>query len=332
WKEEYIFKTRKVVEKVKPDIERILEFKTTPKKDEERLPFEELFRTPCGVRFGNQAEAATDFALRGYALSVILPVAGKVSSIVGRGIARGDLDVFKTDETSPIDHAKIELLETLAKDFTVPSPDEVEELVHFEDDVLWFLSLVTFSFHPYLDVYSMCIIDFVGNQEVLDNAMQNHLLRCIQPITDPLGNPILKTAQLKRLGVFNRLAAIEQGLGLSSIIENLLEAKELDGIRKACKKFNHIRGRIAHSDPRLPREKYTFAEFEKDLEEPLLDFESMKKEAKLPKYLNEVMKTIEPEIESLSEIYGTTALVVRMAITYPAILDVILSALLSYSP
>jgi hypothetical protein len=173
----------------------------------------------------------------------------------------------------------------------------------------------------------MCIIDHVGKQEALDNVMQGFLQNRNSTLTDSLGNPILKTTELKRLGVYNRLATIEEGLGLIPIIENMMDTKELESIRKACKKFNHIRGRIAHSDPRLPQEKYTFAEFEKDLEEPLLDFEDIKKEVKLPKYLNEVMKIIRPEIEDLSEIYGTTALVVRMAITYPALLDVTLNAL-----
>lgn len=70
-------------------------------------------------------------------------------------------------------------------------------------------------------------------------------------------------------------------------------------------------------------------EFEQDLVEPLTDFEDIKKEAGLPKYLEEVMDIIKPRIDDLSETMRRTALVVRMAVTYPAILDVTPNALIS---
>jgi hypothetical protein len=98
-------------------------------------------------------------------------------------------------------------------------------------------------------------------------------------------------------------------------------------IRDACKIFNRIRGKITHANPLLEQEQYAFDEFEKDLVEPLLEFEDVKRAANLPKYIEDVMPLVKPGIKELSDVVGKTALIVRMAMTYPALLDVALDSL-----
>ncbi|MFW9887627.1 MAG: hypothetical protein ACFFER_05555 [Candidatus Thorarchaeota archaeon] len=306
-----------------------MNYKSNPRKEDERPPLESLFETEEGKRFGSQVEAAADFAILGTTLSAILPIAGSLSKATSIGIARGDLDDLVTDETPQDEREKHKAIKFLMQDFASRDADDSTELFFSNEDALWFLSLVTFSLHTYLDVYSRSIIKRIDSTPSLRMRLDKYLRERPESLTDSLGRPIMQASEVRRVGVFRRLATLEKGLGLTAIIHSVIDSEELSSIRGASKAFNRIRGTIAHSDPRLGKEHYSFRDFEKDLNEVNLDFHEFKDEVKLPRYLHQIVDLIKPLLGELSEAMKRPALVVRMAILYPALLDVAIHALKS---
>ncbi len=303
-----------------------MDYNNNPRKEDERPSLESLFQTEEGKRFGSQVECAADFAIRGHTLSIILPIAGSLVKTTSHGIARGDLDGLVTEETPQDEREKFNAIKLLMKDLTAQDTEDPEELLYVREDVLWFLSLVTFSLHTYLDVYSRSIIERIDCTPSLRMRIDEFLTEKPEKLTDSLGRPIQRTADVKRVGVFRRLTIIEEGLGLEKVLGSVIEPEELSSIRRACKTFNRIRGKIAHADPRLGQEHYSFKDFDKDMEVVMLDFEEVQDAVELPKYLQGIMTLIKPGIEELSEVLKRTALVIRMALIYPALLDAAIHA------
>lgn len=319
-KEVYEFNNDDFIVKIGPSIERILDFKSHTHEGA-RPELRTLFVTPAGRSFGEQADNILDFVMRWTIISILLPVMTRTSSIVTEGIARGDLEDFLNVDSQPIEEQeKIRALKMLLSGFDSGNLEEVEEILISDEDAQWYLSLITFALHSYLDVYSISLIERLSSRKNVFVEIRSEARKA---------NNELDWNSLKRRSPVGRLIKIEELLEIEQLLEPLIESEGLDIFRKGCKQFGRVRNKLAHANPKLKEDQYSFGNLQIDLSELEVDFSEIIEKTNVPKYVEEMMTEMVPAMKTMSEIFKKATLITLLAIMYPAILDVAIDGILA---
>ena len=111
----------------------------------------------------------------------------------------------------------------------------------------------------------------------------------------------------------------------------IIGAKEFTKYQDAFTKFKNIRHKIAHRNPRLEIDEYSFEELEKDLDSTELDFEELTQSWEKIEFLRETIFELQESMNEMSHILKKLTLVIGMATIYPSLLDAVLFVMLSES-
>ncbi|MHA1780925.1 MAG: hypothetical protein ACTSYL_08675 [Candidatus Thorarchaeota archaeon] len=306
-----------------------MEYRKGPTKDE-GPQLVDIFQTEPGRLFGEQANQLLEFVMKGQLLT-IMPIIGDFAQKMIDAISEGWLSeaINRTEKKpQPDDVMMIQALELLSQHLEKNEFAEGLELFPSAEDQLWYISLITFALYTYLDVYSVSLIDLIKENEILSSKLEKYLGKKAHERPDKTRAPTLRVHEMKRFGVKLRLTTFERGLEIDSVLAQLIGQVELEVVRNSFFKFVEIRGKIAHKNPRLGQNEYSYQKFEKDLENIGIDF----------KETEDFMKKIGLPIEGISQILETsirigemikkTIMIVEMATLYPAFIDAVLAAIL----
>jgi hypothetical protein len=307
-----------------------MRFKAGSDSSDESTAIVEVFRTATGVRFGEQVDQILDFVMRGNLLTLLSSIAPFIEGMY-RAMAEGALSkaIQKQNEKPP--QPDIELIadmESLASRMDGMELTEGLETLPSADDRSWYLSLIIFTLFTYLDVYTRTIIDVVSANSILSTKMQTHLAKVAEKRSDKSRPAVLDVKGMKRFGVERRLLTIESGLSIDSVLLHFMDKKELINLREVFSKFIEIRGKVAHSNPRLDHEEYTFEELEEDLDEIEIDFSELDGFVEKIGFAQYGLPQIKDAAVGIGEVLKKTRLILLTAVVYPALIDAILQSLL----
>jgi len=322
------------IERTKEYVDRLVEywrFGLSPHDDDtsEEIALEEVFVTKHGRVLGANAHRTLQFALKGVAMTQISVIVGLGPRFFER-IAEGGLREAAESEgedLEPKDNDIIRALETIAQHY--PDSEEAEEddprLLDPEDS-LWYFSLVAFALYAYLDVYLKNLIDVVASHKDSCQRIEQFLkVNRDEEVGIPDSEP-MTVAGLKQRSLKYRLFCLVEGLGLSEILKDVLSEEELKKYWSAYEAFLTIRHKVAHSNPRLETERYTFPEMETDLEEYKFIVENIDELDVKSKFVADIIGDFIEELPDVFSVLNRLMLVVKMATFYPALVDCALAA------
>jgi hypothetical protein len=319
-----------VIERSKPAIEKVMRFKGGSDSSYEVPAIEEIFQTEAGIRFGGQVDQVLEFAMKGNLLTLfssMVPFLEGVFQAIGEGAFSKVIQ--KQEEKPPIEDIQIVAdLESLAYRVNGMDLKEGLEALPTTDDGSWYFSLVVFALYTYLDVYTRALIDTIGTNKMLSSKIVSHLSEIAERRSDKSRPAVLDVKGMKRFGVERRLVTIERGLSIDSVLHNAVGKEELDNLRKGISKFVEIRGKVAHSNPKLDHEEYTFKELEEDLDEIDIDFSEFDGFIERIGFAQYGLPQIKDATVELGGVLNKTRLILLTAVVYPALIDAVLQALL----
>ena len=127
-----------------------------------------------------------------------------------------------------------------------------------------------------------------------------------------------------------RLVLISEALRLNEVIEAIIGAHEFKTARKGFNQFVKIRGKVAHRSPRLAPHEYNLPEFDKDIADYVLSQEDYVPPLfKDQTHMMEAYRIMIDFMKRTVAFNSKTHAVLEMAITYPALIDSVLSTRLS---
>lgn len=204
------------------------------------------------------------------------------------------------------------------------SEEEPQEEIMAEKDWLWFLSLTAFALYAYLDVYSRALIDLIAQDKLLLQRLEEYL-----DAGEALDNRPESLSALKSSSIKKRMHSLVKALEIDEMIAQCIDPDFFQKYSGAFSKFMRIRNKVTHSNPRMDAERYAYSEFKSDLDELRSVLEDIEKSDIESDFLREMMEGIEEYLLELSPTVGRLLLIVKMATIYPALIDCVISVLLS---
>lgn len=320
------FKPDKLSKDAISAVKQIIGYRSTPMED--RPQVEDMFQTSFGKTLGSQVGEILDFAKRGQILLIILPLT-KIMEKLQRFIQDGSYLRAVESSLSPKDIDKMKAFEVVMQDVDVgDTVDTVEEVID-QDDELWYLSLITFTVYAYVDVYSKSLIKSVTSNPLLMQKLETYLEReALQNKDDKERKYVTSVTDLSQYGVSRRLQTIERGLSIDRILSEVTNPDVLSIIRRSFIKIKETRNKIAHRDPKLKRDDYTYEMFE-DISNAVeeLDFTFNEIEETLG-FLKPIFGTIEDLGKQTMDRIKRTMNIAYMTMLYPALIDVVVHDLM----
>jgi len=295
---------------------------------EDRPQVEDMFQTSFGKTLGSQVGEILDFAKRGQILLIILPLT-KIIEKLQRFIQDGSYLRAVESSLSPKDIDKMKAFEVVMQDVDVGDTVETVEEVIDQDDELWYLSLITFTVYTYVDIYSESLIKSLTSNPLLKQKLETYLEReALQNKDDIEKKYVTSAADVSQYSVSRRLQTIERGLSIDQILSEVANPDVLGIIRRSLIKIKETRHTIAHRDPKLKRDDYTYEMFE-DISNAVeeLDFTFNEIEETLG-FLKPIFGTIEDLGKQTMDRIKRTMNIAYMTVLYPALIDVVVHDLM----
>lgn len=307
-----------------------MRFRAGDYSSDEMLDVSELFSTGPGKRFGEQVNQVMDFATKGNLLTVLSSIMPFVEAIMQTMAAGAFSKAIRKMEKKPPpqDLTLVEDMESLLNRVDGMNIREGMEALPSAEDRSWYFSLIIFALYTYLDVYSRSLVDLINNNEKMTAEIENYLSEIAEKRSDKSRPPVIHGKGMKRFGIKRRLLTIENGLSLNSILFQVVGENEMKILREGVVKFIDIRGKVAHSNPKLEHEEYTFEELEKDLAEIELDFSELDKFIEKIGFTQYGLPQIKNAALEIGGVLRKTQLILLTSVVYPALLDAVLQAII----
>jgi hypothetical protein len=289
--------------------------------------FKEMFATTQGEMLGSQADEVLEFTMKGHIFSAMMPMISwsqEISHAIASGEFREAIEALKEKPCND-DLEQLEAFEKLMKDYSV-SDNGIADVMFTKEDRVWFLSLIAFSLHTYLEVYTKSIIERMCIHSPICEKLEPYLQEIANKRSDKKRNPILSVAEMTQFGVASRFKTIEEGLGISDVLLMEVGEPKMNVYRRAFDRFLRIRNKVAHRNPRLKEHEYTFEDLEKDLDYDEPDFSELDNLLDVPSFFRRGFEKIQDAFIDISELVKKTAILVTMAIYYPALIDAVLNS------
>jgi len=317
------FKRGVLVGTVRLAIDRVLHYRTAARG--EKPPIQDIFCTESGKLLGSQVNGILDFTKKGQILLILLPLTAELQKVQGL-LANGTYREKLASILSAEDAKKLKAYEVIMKDMDSNEPKETAESLMAADDRLWYYSLITFSVYAYVDVYTRNLIKEIAANPSLCKQLEQHLLveaKEHQDVEDM--KYVTAVSDMTRYGVSRRLNTIEKGLSIDKTLSVMLEPEILNLLRSSFSKIMRIRHKIAHRNPKLHEEEYSYGAFEDDLDENELDLDSTISEISEEfGFLKPIFGSIKDLVLATSERILKTMTIVHMVVLYPALLDAVI--------
>jgi hypothetical protein len=289
---------------------------------------DELFESVSGKKFGEQINQILEFVTKGNLLTMISSVVGFVEGML-QVLSSGNFSqmIEKLDKKPPPEDVQLlSDLESLASRVDGMNLKEGLESLPGAEDRSWYFSLIIFALYTYLDVYTRSLIDLISTNEILSTKLEAYLATIAEKRPDKSRLPILDVEEMKRFGIGRRLDTIERGLSIDPILEQVVGKVDMNIFRKGTAKFIEIRGKAAHSNPRLNHEDYTFEELENDIDEIEVDFSEFDGFIDKIGFYQYGLPQVKEATLELGGVLRKIRLILLMAIVYPALIDVVLQS------
>lgn len=315
------FKPDDIVENAKPTIERVLRFRNGYNESS----ITDLFLTEPGRILGNQIQGLLEFVYKMSTRSMVvdfLAFSRKIKDGVVEGEAQiiadeGYEQVFQKGLKQIIDH----FLTGKRNGVISESEDSLLDI-----DALWFISLVAFALHSYLETYTTGVLKLLESKprlvkeikEYLESTMDEESRRHKQTL-DPI-------SKIKQKGMKGRLVSLSKALALDEIVSEVVGATETDAIRKGFSQYVKIRGKVAHRSPRLALHEYNRPEFEKDVADYVVESKYTPPIFQDMPHMKEANEIITKALNEAFFLILKSHTIIEMATIYPALLDCVLFA------
>ena len=291
----------------------------------ENSRFEKIFATDFGQRLGRQADELLNFIFKSHLLGIPL---GKTLSLSKTFLASEEF--AKKLETSQSDDSDRELMESILKiqeHLAEDDPESIDQALYSEDDLVWFLPLVTLSLFTYIEVYSGKLIDKLVQCPAIETELTSHLIKYSDEREDRSRPPISTIREMGRISVKNRLIQTETGLSLDKVIHGVLVKTSLDKHRDRWKKFIDLRNDAAHRDPRIELPKAIIQAIEEalpDAENEILDMKAVKN---IGPTFTRVVEEVQKQTTAAQHRFQKVTMMFTMALVYPALIDTVIAEL-----
>ena len=279
-------------------------FLTTSYTSDDTTGVEDIFCTESGKRFGQQIDQVLEFSRKGLVLTM-LPALGNYSQAVLNAMAAGSFGKMLDNagkKPPSLDIQFVRDAESLMSRVDITKIVEGFEDLPTSEDRGWYFSFTILAIFAYLDVYSRSIIDLM--------------------IRNP-GELGFDFDEVKGFSVKRRLATVYEKMSIHSILSHFVDAKTLDRLHSGFSKFIKIRGKIAHSNPRLNHDEYSFKELEQDLEEFEIDYSEIDEFIVKIGFAQYGITKVKDATKEIGEVFRKVRLVLMMAATYPALIDAV---------
>lgn len=286
----------------------------------------DLFLTEPGKILGSHVDDLLGFVQKGVVLArarSVLPTKGVMEMFAG-GEFRDAIEEGG-HELEEDDLEMVGAIETFFK-HAGKTEDADHETMMEPDDWLWYLSLFTFALYAYLDVYSRNILDLVLKGEELRSRLEGFLENQSERLEEELDSTPITVKDLKGSSVKNRFFCLAAGLELDMVLERILNESNLERYSDAFDAFLRIRHKIAHSNPRLEAEKYTYSDFEADLKDFEAILERIDEISVDSKFVRRLLDQLAESLPDFLSMFGRFYLIMKMATLYPSLLDSVFNA------
>jgi len=285
----------------------------------------DIFQTNPGKLFAKQVEQIVSFAIRGLSSTIIPAAYSSVKEMFPRLLENQYSDWMKKQRGKQIDPA-ILLTETMEK--MVSRLDQKVVIEGFQnipsvEDRAYYFSFTILALYAYLDVYSSNLLKIIIKNKKLSEILRKHLSNQTIDAHDKV-DPIKKLRSIRA-----KLNSIDSAFSVSEIYSSIETQKKVEIYREGLKRFIQIRGKIAHSNPKLNHEEYTYEDLESDLKGIEINFRDVGKFMEKIGFTKYGLIEIKSETSNIVQISEKVLLALIMAIIYPAIIDVVIHEYLS---
>lgn len=178
------------------------------------------------------------------------------------------------------------------------------------EDRPWYFSFTILAIYAYLDEYSRSIIKMMDEYPIFSS------------------NSKLNIDEMKSSSIMGRLTKIYDIFTINSIISKYIDLDSVERFRDGLSRFIKIRGQVAHSNPRLNHDEYTFTELEREVDEIELDYSDVEKLIEKIGYTQYGISKIKDETKEIEPVANKLQLVVLMSTIFPALIDAVLSSMI----
>ena len=308
-REEKNFTREEIIQRCKPSIVKILTYLASSYTVEGVSGVEDVFSTESGKLFGQQIDQVLEFSRKGLILTS-LPALGEYTQDVLNAMAIGALSktVEKLEKKpSPIDMQFLHDAESLVSRMDITETIEGFRELPTSEDRAWYFSFTILAIFAYLDEYSRSLTEMIEQNPIFSTYSK------------------LSTEEMKGFSVKRRFTTIFDELSIRSIVSRFVDTKTIDHFQNGFSNFIRIRGKIAHSNPRLNHNEYSFSELESDVEEIEFDYNEVDELIEKIGFAQYGISKVKEASEEIAEVVKKVRMVVLMASIYPALIDVVLS-------
>lgn len=272
---------------------------------------EGIFNTEPGKRFEEQVNQVLEFITKGHVLTTLPAIAKS---------AKRRVDALATEYPA---------LKPLLRRVNESNMIEAMEELPAEEDRPWYFSFGIMAIYAYLESYIKQMTRLVSGNDDLRSRINEYLLADAENRPDKTRPAILEVEQMSRFGVRSRLNTIDGALDISPLLAKIIGESEINILRNGTLRFIDIRGKVAHSNPKLDHEDYTFDALEADLDDFVVDLSEMEGFLDKIGFSQYGISEIKDAVNQVAEDFKKIRLLLLTAIVYPALIDAVVHVLLS---
>ena len=307
-------------DKIDTSIARVLELVSLFNSDE-TIDVHEIFNAKQGVQFGEQVDQLIEFTIKGQLLTLLPPALDFVMSNLA-ALEAGTFSQFmlsQKEKHSDDDIKGVQAMEELAGKVDRINLKEGFDSLPTQEDRAWYFSFTILALYAYLDVYTKSLVDAIESNKHLSVSFEKYLLDF----------SIESFNALKNMSIGKRLSVIENGLRIDTHLIRIVSERNLQIYRTGLTKFIRIRGRVAHSNPKLNHEQYSYEDLEKEMDDIVVDFGELDQFVEKIGFAQYELQQMKKSVSEAGKVLNKVRLVLMMAIVYPALIDASLSVLMN---
>jgi hypothetical protein len=320
---------KKIIQNSHDSIRKIISFIYQEDSQADTRVQVDIFQTNPGKLFAKQVEQIVSFVIRGLSHTIIPAAYSSVKEMIPRFLEDYFSDLMKKQTGKQIDSA---ILSKEAREMMASRLDQKVVTEGFQsfpsgEDRPYYFSFTILALFAYLDVYSSDLLKTIIKNKKLSEILRKYLNHQLGiKATD--AHDIVDVIKKLR-GIKEKLYAIDSAFSISEIFSSIETQKKVEMYREGLKKFIRIRGKIAHSNPKLNHEEYTYEDLESDLNDFEISFKDVEQFVERIGFSQYGLDEIKSETSDIAQITKKVRLALIMAIIYPAIIDVVIHEYLS---
>ena len=318
---------KKIIQNSHDSIRKIISFMNQEDSQADtRVQVEDIFQTNPGKLFAKQVEQIVSFAIRGLSLTIIPTTYPFIREMFPRLLENyysNWMKKQKGNQTDP-DILLTEAMEKMASRIDQKDLSEGYQNLPSAEDRSYYFSFTILALFAYLDVYSSNLLKILIKNKKLSEILRKYLNHQLDAhdIVDPI-------EKLRKRSINEKLYSIDSAFSIGEIFSSIETQKKVEIYREGLKRFIRIRNKIAHSDPKLNHEEYTYENLESDLNDFEISFKEVEQFVERIGFSQYGLDEMKSETSDIAQILEKVRLALIMAIIYPAIIDVVIHEYLS---